>query len=231
MADELVLIVDDNEKNLKLARDVLRHAGFRTIEAETGSDGVSLAVEHLPDLVLMDIGRSGRLDDIRADRQRRAEVDRHQAQRAASPDNVIFGPNGFPSGDFDIGEFREYTSGDPGDWYENYRCFGSANDTGYCSHAVDALLKAAGGELNSDRRARLFQRADAIMATQVPIIPMYQEPIALIHRSDLIGMRRARAPAGRSGTSSTGAGGASVALHGLALRNAASACPFTLVSR
>jgi two-component system cell cycle response regulator DivK len=67
MADELVLIVDDNEKNLKLARDVLRHAGFRTIEAETGSDGVSLAVEHLPDLVLMDIGRSGRLDDVRAD--------------------------------------------------------------------------------------------------------------------------------------------------------------------
>jgi ABC-type transport system substrate-binding protein len=105
------------------------------------------------------------------------------------PTNVIFGPNGFPSGDFDIGEFREYTTGDPGDWYENYRCFGSANDTGYCSHAVDALLKAAGGELNSDRRARLFQRADAIMATQVPIIPMYQEPIALIHRSDLIGMR------------------------------------------
>ena len=33
MADELVLIVDDNEKNLKLARDVLRHAGFRTVEA------------------------------------------------------------------------------------------------------------------------------------------------------------------------------------------------------
>jgi two-component system cell cycle response regulator DivK len=55
MADELVLIVDDNEKNLKLARDVLRHAGFRTVEARTGGDGVSLAAEHLPDLVLMDI--------------------------------------------------------------------------------------------------------------------------------------------------------------------------------
>jgi two-component system, cell cycle response regulator DivK len=55
MADELVLIVDDNEKNLKLARDVLRHAGFRTLEARTGGDGVSLAVEQLPDLVLMDI--------------------------------------------------------------------------------------------------------------------------------------------------------------------------------
>jgi two-component system cell cycle response regulator DivK len=55
MADELVLIVDDNEKNLKLARDVLRHGGFRTIEAGTGGDAVSLATEHLPAVVLMDI--------------------------------------------------------------------------------------------------------------------------------------------------------------------------------
>jgi two-component system, cell cycle response regulator DivK len=55
MADELVLIVDDNEKNRKLARDVLRHAGFRTVEAGTGADAVSLSAEQLPDLVLMDI--------------------------------------------------------------------------------------------------------------------------------------------------------------------------------
>jgi len=55
MPDELILIVDDNEKNVKLARDVLRFAGFRTLEAGTGGDGVSLAAEHLPDLVLMDI--------------------------------------------------------------------------------------------------------------------------------------------------------------------------------
>jgi two-component system cell cycle response regulator DivK len=51
----LVLIVDDNQKNLKLARDVLRTAGFRTLDAENGADGVALAVEHLPDVVLMDI--------------------------------------------------------------------------------------------------------------------------------------------------------------------------------
>ena len=55
MADELVLIVDDNEKNLRLARDVLRFAGFRTLEAATGGEGVTLAVEHLPDVILMDI--------------------------------------------------------------------------------------------------------------------------------------------------------------------------------
>jgi two-component system, cell cycle response regulator DivK len=51
----LVLIVDDNEKNLKLARDVLRAAGFRTLEAESGSEGIALAAEHLPDVVLMDL--------------------------------------------------------------------------------------------------------------------------------------------------------------------------------
>ena len=51
----LVLIVDDNDLNVKLARDVLQFAGFRTLEAATGAQGVSLAVEHTPDVVLMDI--------------------------------------------------------------------------------------------------------------------------------------------------------------------------------
>jgi two-component system cell cycle response regulator DivK len=55
MAEELILIVDDNEQNRKLARDVLRHAGVRTLEAGGGFEGISLATEHRPDLVLMDI--------------------------------------------------------------------------------------------------------------------------------------------------------------------------------
>jgi two-component system, cell cycle response regulator DivK len=55
VSDELILIVDDNAKNVKLARDVLRFAGFRTLEAGTAGEGVSLASEHVPDLVLMDI--------------------------------------------------------------------------------------------------------------------------------------------------------------------------------
>jgi two-component system cell cycle response regulator DivK len=53
--DELVLIVDDNDRNLKLARDVLRFAGFRTLEASSGGSGISLAAEHLPNVILMDI--------------------------------------------------------------------------------------------------------------------------------------------------------------------------------
>jgi two-component system, cell cycle response regulator DivK len=52
---ELVLIVDDNAWNVKLARDVLRLAGCRTLEAGTADEGVALAGEHLPDVILMDI--------------------------------------------------------------------------------------------------------------------------------------------------------------------------------
>lgn len=51
----LVLLVDDNQMNLKLARDVLRAAGFRTLEAESGAEGMALAAEHLPDVILMDL--------------------------------------------------------------------------------------------------------------------------------------------------------------------------------
>lgn len=60
MAGELILIVEDNEKNLKLERDVLQFHGYRTLEATTAVEGIALATEHLPDLVLMDI----QLDDM-----------------------------------------------------------------------------------------------------------------------------------------------------------------------
>jgi two-component system cell cycle response regulator DivK len=55
VTDTVVLIVDDNEKNMRLARDVLRLAGFRTLEAATGGESISLAHEHQPDVILMDI--------------------------------------------------------------------------------------------------------------------------------------------------------------------------------
>ena len=50
-----VLIVEDNAKNMKLVRDLLQHAGHRTLEAETGTAGLALALKERPDLVLMDI--------------------------------------------------------------------------------------------------------------------------------------------------------------------------------
>lgn len=50
-----ILIVEDNEKNMKLVRDVLRHQGHETLEAVTGTEGVRLALAERPDLILMDI--------------------------------------------------------------------------------------------------------------------------------------------------------------------------------
>jgi two-component system cell cycle response regulator DivK len=72
MADELILIVEDNDKNMKLLRDVLGHHGYRTLEAVTGEEGVALAREHLPTLILMDIQLPG-IDGIEAFEQLAAD--------------------------------------------------------------------------------------------------------------------------------------------------------------
>jgi len=56
----IVLIVDDNARNRKLARDVLRHAGFEPLEAGTASEAIAAAARHLPDVILMDL----RLPDL-----------------------------------------------------------------------------------------------------------------------------------------------------------------------
>jgi two-component system cell cycle response regulator DivK len=55
----LVLIVEDNEKNMKLVRDVLQVKGYATVEAGNAEDGIRLASERRPDLVLMDIQLPG----------------------------------------------------------------------------------------------------------------------------------------------------------------------------
>jgi two-component system cell cycle response regulator DivK len=66
-----ILVVEDNPKNLKLVRDVLTYAGFEVIEATSGEDGVRLAAESVPDLILMDLQLPG-IDGAEALRQIRA---------------------------------------------------------------------------------------------------------------------------------------------------------------
>ena len=55
MAAVTVLIVDDNEKNMRLARDVLRASGLETLEAANGAEGIAVACGRQPDVILMDI--------------------------------------------------------------------------------------------------------------------------------------------------------------------------------
>ncbi len=68
MSQGRVLVVEDNPKNLKLVRDVLTYSGFEVIEATSGEDGVRLADEMSPDLILIDLQLPG-IDGAEALRQ------------------------------------------------------------------------------------------------------------------------------------------------------------------
>ena len=73
MANELILVVEDNDKSRKLVRDLLTFKGYEIVEAETGEEGVRLALKRHPSLVLMDIRLPG-IDGIEALGRLRAEV-------------------------------------------------------------------------------------------------------------------------------------------------------------
>jgi two-component system, cell cycle response regulator DivK len=72
MAGEQVLLVEDNEKNMKLLRDVLRATGYRTLEASTAGRALEMATEFGPALVLMDV-RLPDMDGIEALRRLRLD--------------------------------------------------------------------------------------------------------------------------------------------------------------
>jgi CheY-like chemotaxis protein len=72
VANELILIVEDNPQSLKLVRDILQAKGYQTLEAETGEEGVRLARERQPALILMDIQLPG-INGIEALRRLRAD--------------------------------------------------------------------------------------------------------------------------------------------------------------
>jgi two-component system cell cycle response regulator DivK len=111
----LVLIVDDNEKNRKLARDVLRAAGLRTLEAASGGEGIALAAERLPDVILLDL----RLPDMDGTdiartlrdgaRTARIPVVALSAQRYAGDSDRLLaaGFAGYLEKPIDVGEFPE----------------------------------------------------------------------------------------------------------------------------
>ena len=77
MPSELILLVEDNDNNRLLVRDVLQASGYRVVEAENAEDGLRMAAEQRPALILMDIQLPGMngieaLQRLRADPATRA---------------------------------------------------------------------------------------------------------------------------------------------------------------
>ena len=86
MTGPQILVVEDNERNMKLFRDVLQASGYRTLEATTGERAVELALEHRPDLVLMDIQLPD-IDGVEALDRLRAD-ERSASDAGARPDRA-----------------------------------------------------------------------------------------------------------------------------------------------
>ncbi len=108
---------------------------------------------------------------------------------AALPANVVFGPTGIPSSNYDLANFAWVTSPDPVGFVPTWGCGGESNYLNYCNRAATKLLEASNSELDPAKRIKDFQMADALMAKDVPTIPMYQRPNPLIYKSDLLGMK------------------------------------------
>ena len=127
MTGHRILVVEDNERNLKLVRDVLQYAGFEVIEARSGERGVELAIQCQPHLVLMDlklpgIGGEQALELIRADvRTRRIPVVALTAS-AMQPDRarvLLAGFDGYLEKPISVpdfpGQVRQFLTGNPAD--------------------------------------------------------------------------------------------------------------------
>jgi ABC-type transport system substrate-binding protein len=105
------------------------------------------------------------------------------------PGDLIYTPSGMFSGDFDIADLGEITTGDPSDWIDQYTCRAVRNIIGFCSAKVDKLLRAAASELNPEKRTADFQAADELLADTVPVIPLYAPYGGLVRKKNLLGIQ------------------------------------------
>jgi peptide/nickel transport system substrate-binding protein len=110
-----------------------------------------------------------------------------------APPATAFGPKK-TSGDYDIFDYAWVSpSPDISGWDSIYGCRTATeaqqNDQGYCNRTVDRLLKRSNAELDQTRQARLVNQALAILARDVVILPLYQLPGMVIHRTSVRGVQ------------------------------------------
>jgi peptide/nickel transport system substrate-binding protein len=115
---------------------------------------------------------------------------------AALPANVVFGPTGIPSSNYDLANFAWVTSPDPAGFVPTWGCGGESNYLQYCNRAATKLMEQSNSELDPAKRQGLFAKADSLMSNDVPTIPMYSRPNPLIWKSAVGGMKNNPASVG-----------------------------------
>jgi peptide/nickel transport system substrate-binding protein len=115
---------------------------------------------------------------------------------AALPANVVFGPTGIPSSNYDLANFAWVTSPDPAGFVPTWGCGGESNYLQYCNRAATRLMEASNSELDPAKRQGLFAQADKLMSNDVPTIPMYSRPNPLVWKSAIGGMKNNPASVG-----------------------------------
>ena len=106
---------------------------------------------------------------------------------ANAPSRILF-PQ-LSDGNYQIAMFAWVGSGDPAGQVDIYGCGGESNWKGYCSKKVTDLLKQSDQELDPTKRTALVNKADAIMALNVPTLPIVQKPTFLVYKTKIKGIR------------------------------------------
>ena len=160
-----------------LARRLLEQAGCRR-----GADGIyGCAGERLSLRFMTIAGATFRI--------RTVELIQRQLRQAGVEVVLSYAPPGvlfqqiLPSGAFDAVEFAWFSFYGIGEGV--YGCGGPQNFTGYCQRLVTRDLDQSDRILDAGQRARVLNRADALMAKDVPVIPLYQTPNLIAHRATI----------------------------------------------
>ena len=111
-----------------------------------------------------------------------------QLTDALGPANVVFGPTVLEAGNYDMFEFAWVTSPDPAGFVPIWGCKGASNYLNYCNNKATALLKASNSELDPVKRGADFQKANALMAKDLPSIPLYATPAVLVYKKGISGL-------------------------------------------
>jgi peptide/nickel transport system substrate-binding protein len=108
---------------------------------------------------------------------------------AFGPANVVFGPSVMEAGNYDMFLFAWQGSPDPAGNVEIWKCKGGQNFSGYCNPQVSKLLNQTNVTVQPAKRQTLFNKADAMMANDLPTIPLFQKPTFFVYSTSVHGMQ------------------------------------------